>query len=243
MTTSQDLEHGHSPDEIAQRLSAGPSTSYLRDWVYGGIDGAVTTFAIVAGVEGAALSPGIVIILGLANLLADGFSMAAGNYVATKAEIDDVTRIRAMEERHIRVDPEGEREEMRQIFAAKGFSGQDLDRVVEIITASEHHWLETMLVEEHGLARVNRSPRIAALATFAAFIVCGSVPLLPFLFGLQSSLLTATLATGAVFFAIGSLKSRWSTIHWVLSGLETMAIGMTAAGMAYTIGYLLRALV
>ncbi|MHA1525118.1 MAG: VIT1/CCC1 transporter family protein [Alphaproteobacteria bacterium] len=243
MSADEDLEHGHSPEEIAARLSAGPKTSYLRDWVYGGIDGAITTFAIVAGVEGAALSPSIVIILGLANLLADGFSMAAGNYVATKAELDDVTRIRAMEERHIRVDPAGEREELRQIFAAKGFAGQDLERVVEIITASEHHWLETMLVEEHGLARVNRSPRIAALATFAAFIVCGSVPLLPFLFGLQSSLLTATLATGGVFFIIGSLKSRWSTTHWALSGIETMGIGMTAAGMAYSIGYLLRAIV
>ncbi|MFV2035912.1 MAG: VIT1/CCC1 transporter family protein, partial [Halocynthiibacter sp.] len=165
------------------------------------------------------------------------------NYVATKAEHDDIARIRAMEQRHIKVDPEGEREELRQMFAAKGFTGNDLERVVDVISASEHHWLETMLIEEHGLARVNRSPRTAALTTFAAFIVCGSVPLLPFLFGLQSSLLTASLATGVVFFIIGSLKSRWSTTHWSISGIETMAIGMTAAGLAYMIGFLLRALV
>ncbi|MGV1015589.1 MAG: VIT1/CCC1 transporter family protein, partial [Methyloceanibacter sp.] len=71
------LEHGHHPREIAKRLKTGPKASYLRDWVYGGIDGTVTTFAIMAGVVGASLSAGVVLILGVANLLADGFSMAA----------------------------------------------------------------------------------------------------------------------------------------------------------------------
>ena len=78
------LEHGHSREEIRQRLSADPSQSYLRDWVYGGIDGAVTTFAVAAGVAGASLSPQIVLILGFANLLADGFSMAVANYSGTQ---------------------------------------------------------------------------------------------------------------------------------------------------------------
>ncbi len=95
-----DLDHGHEPHEIADRLRSGPSVSYLRDWVYGGIDGAVTTFAVVAGVLGANMSPRVILILGAANLLADGFSMAAANYSSTRTEIDEYEHIRQMEERH-----------------------------------------------------------------------------------------------------------------------------------------------
>ena len=96
------LEHGHSPEEIARRIGDSGRPSNLRDLIYGAIDGAVTTFAIVAGVVGAELSTKVIIALGIANVLADGFSMAAGNYSGTKAELDDAKRIRAIEERHVR---------------------------------------------------------------------------------------------------------------------------------------------
>ncbi len=237
------LEHGHDPDEIARRLSQGPSISYLRDWVYGGIDGAVTTFAIVAGVVGADLSAGIVLILGLANLLADGFSMAAANFTGTKAEREDYERLRQQEHRHICEAPAGEQEEIRQIFAAKGFKGRDLDRAVAVITSSAERWVETMLVEEYGLSRALRSPVRAALATFAAFVLCGAVPLMPFLFGGHASLGWSVALTALVFFAIGSLKSKWSTVVWWRSGLETLSIGLLAAGLAFGVGNALRALV
>ena len=98
-----DIEHRHTPDAIAARLEKGPQANYLRDWVFGGIDGAVTTFAIVAGVAGAALSTNVILILGAANLLADGFSMAAGNYSGVKAERDDYERLREMEIRQIKI--------------------------------------------------------------------------------------------------------------------------------------------
>ena len=110
--------------EIAKRLEKGPKASYLRDWVYGGIDGTVTTFAIMAGVVGADLSAGVVIILGIANLLADGFSMAAANYSGTKTEIEEYEQVRRMEERHVDLAPEGEREEIRQIFRGQGLRGR-----------------------------------------------------------------------------------------------------------------------
>ncbi|MFT7594558.1 MAG: VIT1/CCC1 family predicted Fe2+/Mn2+ transporter, partial [Paracoccaceae bacterium] len=106
-------EHGHSPQEVAARIGAPPGRGVLRDVVYGAIDGSVTTFAIVAGVAGAGLSPFVIIALGLANVLADGFSMAAGNFSATKAERDNIIRIRAIEERHIATHPDGERREAR----------------------------------------------------------------------------------------------------------------------------------
>lgn len=236
------MEHSHLPHDIAERLQKGPSVNYLRDWIYGGIDGAVTTFAVVAGVVGAELSVGIVLILGLANIFADGFSMAASNYSGTKAEIDDYERIKAIEIRHLRNHPEGEREEVRQIYERKGFSGAELDSMVELVTAREDIWLEVMLSEEHGLTEVQRSPIMASLATFAAFVICGAVPLLPFLFGLPASATLATIMTGLVFLLIGAGKSRWSTQHWLVSALETFAIGMSAAGIAYFIGLALKAI-
>ncbi len=239
-----DIEHLHSPEAIAERLDKGPQANYLRDWVFGGIDGAVTTFAIVAGVAGAALSTKIILILGAANLLADGFSMAAGNYSGVKAEKDDYERLRQMEHRHILETPEGEREEIRQIFAAKGFEGEDLERAVDIITESHERWVQVMLEEEHGAPKTERSALKSGLVTFGAFFVCGAVPLLPFLFaGTQGALTTATVMTGLTFFGIGSLKSRWSTAPWWKSGFETFVIGMVAAGVAYGVGMALKGLV
>jgi len=236
------MDHSHDPKDIALRLAQGPKINYLRDWIYGGIDGAVTTFAIVAGVIGAELSVGVVLILGLANLIADGFSMAASNYSGTKAEQDDYVRIRQIELRHIRNSPEGEREELRQIYRAKGFEGDELEKMVDLLSRHEDVWVETMLTEEYGLSNAQRSPTIAALATFISFIICGSVPLIPFVFGMDSSALVAIYATGAVFFIIGAMKSNWSTQKWYYSGMETFIIGMAAAGMAYGIGVMLRGL-
>ena len=237
------LEHGHHPGEIAERLEKGPRASYLRDWVYGGIDGTVTTFAIMAGVVGADLSAGVVIVLGIANLLADGFSMAAANYSSTKTEIEEYEQIRRMEERHVDLAPEGEREEIRQIFKAKGFKGKALDTAVEVITERRERWIDTMMTEEHGMPPVNRSPVRSALVTFLAFVLCGSVPILAYLLGLSHPLPLATAMTGATFFAIGSLRSRWSPTPWWRAGLETFVIGMAAAGVAYVVGYLLQGLV
>jgi vacuolar iron transporter family protein len=234
------MEHAHSPEAIRQRLSAGPGHNYLRDLIYGGIDGSVTTFAIVTGVVGAHLSPAIILILGFANLLADGFSMAASNFLGTRAEHDDIKHIEAIEQRHIDVAPEGEREEVRQIFARKGFKGDDLDRVVEMITADRHRWVRTMLTEEYGLPQKVRSPWLAAMSTFGAFVVCGLVPLVPFLLGASEALWFSILLTGATFFIIGSVKSRWSTVSWWRSGLSTLLVGGSAASLAYAVGIALR---
>jgi VIT1/CCC1 family predicted Fe2+/Mn2+ transporter len=236
------LEHEHTPDAIRDRLAGGAKQNYLRDFVYGGIDGAVTTFAVVAGTLGAELSPGIILILGVANLVADGFSMAASNYLGTKAEREDHQRIRRLEEKHIEIEPDGEREEVRQIYAGKGFDGDDLEKIVEIVTADRERWIETMLTEEYGLPREVRSELIAAISTFSAFVACGVVPLLPFLAANEHSFRISSLMTGAVFFAIGSVKARWSTVSWWRSGLSTFAVGGAAAALAYFAGMILKGL-
>ena len=234
-----DLEHEHTIYAIADRISSS-NHNYIRDFIYGGIDGAVTTFAIVSGVAGAGLSPGIILILGFANLVADGFSMAASNYLGTRAEQDDYERLEKIEYRHIEVEPEGEREEVRQIYSEKGFEGEELEKAVDLITADKDIWVKTMLTEEYGLPAQVRSPWNAAFATFAAFVACGLIPLLPYLFAVKSSFVASSVMTGVTFFLIGSFKSRWSTSGWLRSGMETFFVGALAAGFAYGIGVLLK---
>jgi VIT1/CCC1 family predicted Fe2+/Mn2+ transporter len=236
------MEHEHSTEAIRQRLSEGPRHNYLRDWIYGGIDGAVTTFAVVSGVAGARLSPWIILALGFANLFADGFSMAASNFLGTKAEQDDLHRLEIIENRHIDLAPEGEREEVRQIFQSKGFGGQDLERIVQLVTADRKRWVSTMLTEEYGLPREIRSSWVAAISTFSAFLICGLVPLLPFLFEVSHAFEVSIIMTGTVFVAIGSAKSKWSTASWWRSGLTTFLVGAIAASLAYATGVILKSL-
>jgi VIT1/CCC1 family predicted Fe2+/Mn2+ transporter len=215
------LEHEHTPNAIRIRLAKESSQNYLRDFVYGGVDGTVTTFAVVAGTIGASLDPRIVLILGVANLIADGFSMAASNFLGTRAERDDHERIAQIEAKHIDLNPSGEREEIRQIYAAKGFEGSDLESIVDIITADRERWIRTMLAEEYGLPKQVRSEWTAAVSTFAAFVLCGSVPMLPFVFGADTAFPISAALTGLAFFSIGSIKARWSTSPWWWSGSVT----------------------
>jgi vacuolar iron transporter family protein len=233
------LEHDHTAAAIAERISS-VNHNYVRDWIYGGVDGAVTTFAVVSGVAGAELSVSIVLILGFANLAADGFSMAASNFLGTRAEQDDYRRIEAIEYRHIELEPEGEREEVRQIYRDKGFEGEELEKAVELITSDKDRWVKAMLSEEYGLPSEIRSPWKAAFSTFSAFVICGLVPLVPYVIGIGNSFLVACIATGITFFLIGSFKSKWSTASWYRSGFETLFVGALAAGLAYGVGVLLK---
>lgn len=235
----------HTPEAVRRRLSAPPRISYLRDFIYGAIDGAVTTFAVVAGVEGADLSAAVVLILGAANLIADGFSMAVSNFLGTRAERQRREQTRDEELRQIREFPEGEREEIRQIFRAKGFDGDDLERIVEVITADEELWLDTMMSEEHGLSETYPDELRAAASTFVAFVAVGAIPLLTFAYDLligevADPFLWSAVLTGVAFFVVGALKAPFVGRSWVRSGLETLAIGGLAATLAYFTGVLLQ---
>jgi len=238
----------HTPEAIRQRLADGQSHSYLGDFIYGAIDGAVTTFAVVCAVAGAELSAVIIIILGLANLIGDGFSMAVSNFLGTRAEEQLRLRARKREEHHIKTFPEGEREEIRQIFAAKGFTGEDLDRAVDIITADMKRWVDTMMREELGLPLETASPWRAATATFIAFIIIGFIPLLAYVVEwfapgtIEHRFLWSTILTGLAFFLVGAAKGKIVEENRIISGLETLAAGGLAAIIAYAIGALLKGL-
>jgi VIT1/CCC1 family predicted Fe2+/Mn2+ transporter len=112
-----------------------------------------------------------------------------------------------------------------------------------VITARRERWIDTMMAEEHGMPAVIRSPFRAGLMTFIAFVLCGSVPIVPYALMLAEPMWPATIMTGVTFFAIGSLRSYWSPTPWWRAGLETFAIGMAAAGVAYVVGALLKSLV
>lgn len=237
----------HTPEAVRERLNAPPRHSYLRDFNYGSVDGAVTMFAVVSGVAGAGLPERVVIILGLANVAADGFSMAVSNFLGTRAERQLLEQARRDEDLHVTHVPEGEREEIRQIYAAEGFAGDDLERAVDVITSDRRRWVETMVRDELGLATDGPTPWRAATATFVAFIVAGVMPLLPFaLRAVQPGLLrtdpfkVSVAITAAMFFTIGAIKGRFVRQPWVVSGLETLGIGGGAAAIAYGLGQVLK---
>jgi VIT1/CCC1 family predicted Fe2+/Mn2+ transporter len=240
---TENLHDDHTQDAIARRLKAATRHSYLGDFILGAVDGAVTTFAIVAGAAGAKMENDVVLILGLANVLADGLSMAAGNFLRAKSDRQLLDQFRSIEEQHIDKIPEGEREEVRQIFAAKGFEGDVLEKIVQVITEDRQQWVNTMLTEEWGLRLDPPSPWKAGLATFVAFLLAGMVPLIPAIVNMQGhadiTFLYSSVLTGVTFFLIGVIRGRVLDGRPLMAGLETFAIGGGAAAVAYLVGLLL----
>jgi VIT1/CCC1 family predicted Fe2+/Mn2+ transporter len=236
------LEEEHTPKAIAARLRAGPEASYLRDFVFGAIDGTVTTFAVVAGATGAGLRAGVVVILGVANLLADGFSMAVGNFLGARAEEQRRARVRREEERHVELVPAGEREELRQVLATQGLSGDVLDRAVAAISADRERWIDLMMQQEHGFAPRRPNPLHAAAATFAAFVAIGTIPLGAYIVDslpsvdVASPFAWSTGLTALAFLLVGALKGRVVDQARWRSALEVLAMGGVAATLAFAVG-------
>jgi vacuolar iron transporter family protein len=223
---------------------------HFEDFIYGSFDGSVTTFAIVAGAIGASLSPMIVIILGFANLFADGFSMAIGNYQASKARIEYIQKERAREEWEIDNMEESERQEIRDIYAKKGFTAELLDEIVRVITARRKVWVDTMMKEELGLIEDGRRPLDTAASTMFGFVIIGIIPLVPFLFihvsGIHlnsQSFAYSVISTSVAFFLIGVIKGKIVKKHLIRSGLVTLFVGGIAASVAFLVGSLLASLI
>ena len=231
MTKADPLLADHTDEAIASRIASSASHSYVGDGVLGAIDGTVTTFAIVAASSGAGLSTGIALVLGLANVVADGFSMAVSNYLRAKSDLDLLQKARREEEQHIEIIPEGEREEVRHIFAAKGFSGTTLDEIVEVITADRRRWIDTMLTDEHGLRLDVPRPWRASMTTFLTFLAAGLVPLLAlYVFGTFPA---SAITTAVTFVLIGVAQAKLVGGRVLRSAAETLLIGGGAAVLAY----------
>lgn len=212
---------------------------FLPEFVFGGIDGLVTTFSVVAGAAGAHLPVSTIIILGFANLLADGFSMSIGNYLAAKAEVDQYRKAWREEEDSIRKKPLQEKEEVRHIFAARGLKGSLLTRMVQAVTGNHDLWLQMMMEEEYHLTLRQKSAWESAVVTFIAFNVVGFIPLSVYIFAQSNLFLWSCVATGVGFLLVGFLKGKVNNRPILREILITLALGTAAASVAYVVGVLL----
>ncbi|GIV34042.1 MAG: membrane protein [Chitinophagales bacterium] len=228
---------------------SGRFQEYLREFVYGGIDGSVTTFAVVAGATGASLDPGIVIILGLANLFADGFSMSVGAYLSEKSERDNYEKHKQIEYWEIENMKEKEIEEIRQIFRDKGFEGTLLEQVVQVITADKDRWVETMMKYELEMIPPSKNPFMVGAITFLSFLLVGFIPLIVYVVEYMAGVnhgdkfTEAALLTLIAFLIIGYLKSYVNHTSRIKGILETVVLGALAAAVAYATGYWLKELI
>lgn len=220
---------------------------HLGELVYGGIDGSVTTFAVVAGAEGAGLKSEVVIILGFANLLADGFSMSVGAYLSSKSEKQLYQREKKREYREIAEVPESEVEEVREIFTELGFEGELLEKVVGKITENEDRWVDVMMKHELELIEIKKTSAMVGLSTFSSFLIFGLIPLLVYLFDFVRPLSTDKFMLSGIFTAItfgyiGWMKSYVTRTSHLRGVIETIGLGAIAAMLAYFAGDVLESI-
>ena len=221
----------------------------MADAVLGATDGIVTTFAVVAGATGAYLSPGIVLIMGFANLLADGLSMAIGNYLGARSQQEYWKEERRREIWEIETLPQAEREEIRRLYRRKGFGGETLECIVETITSDKQLWVEEMMREELGIQEERIAPLMSGLVTFSAFVLAGFLPLLSYVLAFFSSSLKPSTfplslgLTAIALFGVGVARRFMTGRSWWQSGFEILGVGGTAAACAFVVGYLLRGLI
>jgi VIT1/CCC1 family predicted Fe2+/Mn2+ transporter len=241
----------HEPGAIhnaAREIHGSSGSRYIGNMVSGGLDGIMTTFAVVSGVAGAQLNPAIIIILGLANLFGGGFSMGLGAFLSHRSEREYYDQELKRETWEVEHFPEGERQELLEIYLRQGYSKSDAKKIVEVKTANKKLWLNAMMTEELGLLKDDSSPMGAALATFFPFLATGSLPLLVYLVallfklnlpGFTSFLISITLS-GLALFLLGAAKFFITKRNPFLSGLEMLLVGGFAASVAYFIGVILK---
>ncbi|MCA9360855.1 VIT1/CCC1 transporter family protein [Candidatus Nomurabacteria bacterium] len=227
----------------------GAFADYFKEVIYGGIDGIVTTFAVVAGGAGASLSSDtttqisfvVVLLFGLANLFADAASMGLGNFLSVRSEKDLYMVTRERELAGLKADPETEKAETMRILQDKGFTQEDANILANTYKNNENYWLDFMM--HHKLEQSD--PRgeneiFTGLATFFSFMAFGSIPLLPFMLqengDHSTAFLYSTLGTLFALVVLGLLKWRVIGANLKSSLFEVVAVGGTAAVLAYFVG-------
>ena len=237
-------------DHLATEHKISPFQTYLKEIVYGGTDGIVTTFAVVAGFTGAqaganlpSLSVLTVLLFGLANLFADGVSMGLGNFLSLRSEKDIYKKEQAKELYEIRNHPASEKEETIEILKQKGFTETQATELAAIYATNESYWLRFMMNDELEMSNpMSENPYLTGLSTLMAFIVFGSIPLLPYVFSQNSPtlFLNAVVATITALFALGLLRWRVTNEHVLRSIFEIVLLGSVSASIAYFVGTFFR---
>jgi len=221
---------------------------YLAEFVYGGIDGIVTTFAVVSAVAGAGLEPGVVLILGFANLVSDGLSMGISAYLAEKSDVEQYRKQR----RGVVMSLEKSIDKASKVISKNlrkyGFKGAGLDAASKQIAGSKNA-ADFIMKEEHGLAEEPENAPAVGFITFLAFLVFGVVPLLAYLadnifdLNLDDPFTITMVLAGLAFAGIGWLKSKVAHAPVFSSVVETLILGLVASGASFYIGKWLETLV
>jgi vacuolar iron transporter family protein len=213
-------------------------SSGVRDFVFGFGDGINTSLGIAAGVGGADVSSNIIILAALVGMFTGAKAMAVQNYLAVKAQRELLKSEIAREEWEIENKPEIERQEIEEIYKAKGFEGKELEMIVNKITSNKKVWLDTMLTEELKLnVDVLGNPLKSALRMFGAFLVGGILPIIPFFFA--QGYIPLIIAIGislSTSFAVGAVKSRLAQTNIIKGGLEMAGLGTGIALIGFGIG-------
>src|SRR6478672_3541086 len=218
-------------------------SSYIRDLVFGFGDGVNTSLGIVAGVGGAAISADVVILTALIGMFTGAKAMAVQNYLAVKSQREILESEIKREEFEIENMPDRERQEIEQVYRAKGFEGKELEMVVDKITSNKDVWLKTMLTEELGLnLDIIGSPLKGALVMFGAFLLGGILPILPY-FVVKAGFISSSTAIGIEIglsitysFIVGALKAKLAKKNWIKGGIEMAGLGTGVALVGYGIG-------
>lgn len=241
MKHNENISHGQSSRFARYQ-------AYLGEFVYGGIDGSVTTFAVVAGSVGAGLDSAIIIILGFANLFADGFAMSIGAYLSTKSEKDNYDKHKKIEYWEVEAYPEIERKEVEEIYQSKGFEGDLLRQVVDVITADKDRWVDVMMKEELHMMEDNKSAFMVGFVTYISFITIGLIPLMlyvwDYIWGFGGNLFLGTsILTSFGFILVGFLKTYVTETNRLKGVLETLLLGALAALVSYYVGDFLEGII
>ncbi len=227
-----------SVEEVGARHRAmGGGT--LRAGVFGVNDGLVSNTCLVMGVAGAAVEPGIILITGVAGLLAGAFSMAAGEFISMLSQKEMFEHQISQEKDELERYPAEEAEELALIYAARGIPLEEARNIAKKLIANPAQALDTLAREELGLNPDDLgSPIGAAVSSFIAFCIGASLPLIPFLFGLNRGVLIAACLSGAALFVVGTALSLFSGKGALLGGARMLLIGAAAAAATYGIGSL-----
>ena len=236
------VQAGHpwptSVEEVGAR-HRGLGGGTLRAGVFGVNDGLVSNTCLVMGVAGAAVEPGIILLTGVAGLLAGAFSMAAGEFISMLSQKEMFEYQIGQEKDELERYPAEEAEELALIYAARGVPLDEARALTKKLMANPEQALDTLAREELGLNPDDLgSPIGAAISSFISFCIGASLPLIPFLLGLSNGVTIAAVLSGAALFVVGATLSLFSGKGALLGGLRMFLIGAAAAAATYGIGSL-----
>ncbi|MGH3825194.1 MAG: VIT1/CCC1 transporter family protein [Pseudonocardiaceae bacterium] len=229
---------GESGDEIGH-VHQDVSGGWLRPAVFGAMDGLVTNIALVAGVGGSGAGAHLIVLTGMAGLVAGAFSMALGEYTSVETQNDQVRAEVAVERDELRRHPKAEKAELAASFVQMGLTRTTAKLVAEEVHANPSLAVRVHISQELGVNPEDQpSPWVAAGSSFLCFAIGALVPLIPYLLGFP--VLIVGLAAGAAgLFLAGALAARFTTRSWWLGGLRQVGFGAIAAVATYFVGALI----